>query len=87
MYTLTLSRLERAAIDWVGDRYGHGRGLYALLVGCHDGATDWDDDEDITYLIPEHVAWLIKDICDAGDLACFAPALRKKLCKCCDSIV
>ena len=50
MYTLTLTRPERAAIDWIGDRYSHGHDLYLQLCRADWGdAEGWDDQEPITF--------------------------------------
>lgn len=90
MYQLTLNHGERKAIDWIGDRYAHGNDLYYRL--WHDSEAspndaDWDSPADITFVVPEHVAWQIKDIVEQDNLACFAPELCRKLCEFCDKIV
>jgi hypothetical protein len=38
---------------------------------------EWDDDGDITFRIPEHVAWEINELAEEEGYswACFAPAL------------
>jgi hypothetical protein len=54
-YQLELTREERAAMDWIGDRYFHGHDLAMLLSGLSE--VDWESDETIDYRIPEHVAW------------------------------
>ena len=81
-YRLTLTKGERAALDWVGYRYRHGDELYRLLWGkCEQSPddADWDDPRDITFAIPESVAWTISEIIDEDNLACFADELRSKL--------
>lgn len=83
MYTLTLTRDERKAIDWVGSRYDHGDKLYSVLSAAQwapDDA-DWDSMGDITFTMPENVAWRVADIINAddGSLACFADELKAKL--------
>ena len=55
MYTLTLTADERRAFDWVGDRYNSCK-FADLLIGCIPENREWDDDGDITFQIPEHVA-------------------------------
>lgn len=90
MYTLTLTQGERRAIDWIGDRYAHGNDLYYRL--WHDSTAvpddaDWDSPADITFTVPENVAWQIQEIVKADNLACFAPELVSKLQEFCDRIV
>ncbi len=89
MYTLTLTHDERRAIDWIGDRYRHGVELCDLLAECPatgDGDDMWNGNDDITYTVPEHVAWQIGDIVREG-LDCFSPALVAKLTAFADAIV
>ena len=59
MYKLTLTKSERAAIDWVAYRYFHGDELSDILMQCIEGMDDvvdneWNLDGDITFNIPEH---------------------------------
>ena len=80
MYRLTLTDAERAAIDWVGYRYRHGDELFGLLLQCvttPEGA-EWEEPGDITFHVPEHVAWRIGEIVNEG-LDCFADELVSKL--------
>lgn len=82
MYKLTLTAGERRAIDWIGDRYAHGLELYRLLwSNCEQEPDDqnWDADADITFHIPEHVAWDICSIVEEDNLACFDGDLVHKL--------
>lgn len=98
-YTLTLSKQDRSAIDFVGDRYSNGTDLYKALQGngvsqSPDDA-DWDDPRDITYSLPEHVAWGIRERAEEEDgggegkpvFPLFASSLVSKLTALCDSIV
>lgn len=81
MYTLTLTRDERKAIEWIGNRYRHGTELYECLwLGSDDGLEDgdWDSDKDVTFRVPEAMAWEICEIIEEG-LTCFGPELRTKL--------
>lgn len=94
MYTLTLTKAERDAIDWIGPRYWHGDQLYRRIWGDSTQSpddADWDTPVDITFHVPEHVAWEIRDSInyDDGDekLACFSDELKSKLLAFCDSIV
>jgi hypothetical protein len=82
-YTITLTADERRAIDWIGYRYAHGNDLCALLC---EGTTDRDDEEyvwdypgDVTFSLPEHVAWQIANVIDVDGLICFSDELRSKL--------
>ena len=94
-YKLTLTKEDRKAIDWIGDRYS---GAPALFRAWQRVETDenraWNDDGDFNLVIPEHVAWDIRQAADEdaqGDYAslwpCFAPSLRDKLNAFLDSIV
>jgi len=101
-YKLTLTKEDRKAIDWIGDRYSGAPAVYhACSIAAHDainaGASeesyDWDENGDITYVIPEYLAWGISEAAesdmDGGHSAwpCFAPSLRDKLNSFLDSIV
>lgn len=58
MYKLTLTRSERMAIDWVGDRDWNGDELSRCLLGSFANPDqEWGDDGDMTFFIPEHDAW------------------------------
>lgn len=89
MYELTLTKSERAAIDWIGNRYRHGDELYRLLwvesTQTPDDV-DWDADCDVQFRIPENVAWTISEIIGEG-LDCFGPELVRKLQRLQDRIV
>lgn len=89
MYELTLTAGERKAIDWIGHRGRHGTELYRLLwvesTQTPDDA-DWDDPRDITFSIPEHVAWTVSEIIWEG-LTNFGPELVRKLQRLQDRIV
>lgn len=80
-YVLVLTREERKAIDWVGGRYEHGDKLYSVLCAAvwSPEESDWDSLGDITFTIPEHVAWRVGEIIEAGSLECFADELKAKL--------
>jgi hypothetical protein len=89
MYTLTLTITEQKAINWIGNRYRHGNDLYNLLVLCtwefegqRGGDTEWAwGMHDITFKIPESIAWQIVDIIEDENerLSCFANELKNKL--------
>jgi hypothetical protein len=88
MYTLTLIADERRAFAWAGDRY-NSREVADLLIDCIPKDREWDDQRDITFLIPEHVAWEINQLVEEEDYTwtCFASALVAKLNGFCWSIV
>ena len=88
MYSLTLTADERRAFDWVGDRYNSGK-VANLLTDCIPEDREWGDDGDITFAIPEHVAWEINGLAEEEDhtWACFAPELAAKLNEFCWAIV
>ena len=65
MYTLTLTADDGRAFDWVGDRYNSGK-VADLLLDCMPEDREWGDDDDITFNIPEHVAWEINELAEAG---------------------
>lgn len=90
MYQLTLSYEERRAIDWIGDRYAHGEDLYWWLTECKRYPDyDWDERADITFLVPEYIAWEIDDIGVESYYMwdCFSDKLKNKLNDFCNSIV
>ncbi len=88
-YTLTLSWPERQAFDWLGDRYGTGEPIASILRGCLPDDVGWTQPGDITFLVPEHEAWLIAARAwEEGDLwPCFAPRLATKMTDFTSSIV
>jgi hypothetical protein len=88
MYILTLIADKCRAFDWVGSRYNGGK-VADLLIGCIPENWEWDDDGDITFQIPEHVAWEINQLAEEEGYswACFAPALAAKLKDFCWTIV
>lgn len=97
-YRLTLTRSERAAIDFVGHRYAHGNDLFELLWGSDVSAIaenggvddeDWNSPHAITFNIPEHVAWEIDRLLQESEYRCdcFSNDLRHKLQQFCLKIV
>jgi len=85
-YEITLTREERKAMEWVGNRYRHGYG-WASIIG--EGTEEWDCDDEITFKIPEHKAWEMKEHYDEcnGFLACFDSTLTRKFDYLMDSII
>lgn len=79
MYQLILTKSERDAIDWVGGRYATGDDLANILIP--HGDKDWDEDGDITFLLPESSAWRIQDLADEEEhrWPCFGTTLVSKL--------
>ena len=96
MYKLMLTHSERQAIDWVGNRYGHGDDLFNILMGCEwkendgdDEEVEWDTDYDITFEIPENLAWEIREIAESGEYMwdCFSSKLSEKMTDFCLEII
>ncbi len=86
MYQLTLSRAERAAIDWIGFRYWNGYSLRDILCHCFPQSAEvgWDCPLDITFRLPEYCAWDILELArqECGDYLichCFSPELNVKI--------
>ena len=90
-YPLTLARSERDAFDWVGDRYCAGDVARLLRCECKrtPAEAEWDDPGDLTFNVPEHVSWQIRDLAEAEDFLwpCFAPELTHKMNDFCLAIV
>ncbi len=88
-YQLTLSRSERDAFDWVGDRYATGDEWSRLLCDCMGEDDEWSADHDITFRVPEHVAWELNDLAESEDylFPCFARELTARLLDFCMAIV
>lgn len=81
MYTLTLTKSERNAFDWVGNRYMTGNEVADLLCECLPPDKDWDREIDVEFKIPESIAWQIKDLSDCEDSLwpCFSEELTRKM--------
>lgn len=82
MYKLTLSKMERNAIDWVGHRDWNGDDFFRLLLDCPVMGIEeweWSEDFDLTFLIPEHHAWSICSWVNELGIPHFSPALSRKL--------
>lgn len=93
-YTLTLTKADRDAIDWVGDRYSGAPAIFKVWQETETNPErDWSDDGDFTLVIPEHLAWEIRDAAESdaegghSTWPCFAPSLKNKLDAFLDSIV
>ena len=88
MYQLTLTKGERDAFDWVGNRYAAGE-VARLLLDCMSEDDEWDSEGDLVFKVPEHVAWEISSLAEEEDFQwpCFAPELSSKMNDFCQSIV
>lgn len=96
MYKLTLTKPERMAIDWVGNRYSHGDDLRKILMSCETDAPILDEDDDywnldvdITFNIVENEAWKIFHMGEESNYLwdCFDDDLCQKLDTFCLGIV
>lgn len=81
MYTLTLTKDERDAFDFVGGRYANGDEMSKLICEGLPIDTSWDDNGDITFNIPEHVARGIAELAKQDDesFPCFSEELTLKM--------
>lgn len=88
MYNLTLTKDERDAFDWVGHRYAAGE-VSSLLMDCMPPDTEWDQEGDITFAIPEVTAWSINELAREEDHVwpCFDGELTMKMNEFCGRIV
>lgn len=89
-YSLTLTKSEREAFDWVGNRYqSSGNDTKCLLVRCLPEDKAWDDEGDITFNLPEHIAWQINKYADEEEYTfpCFDHNLIQKMLDLVDAIV
>lgn len=101
MYQLILTDGERKAIDWIGHRDWNGNDLMKKLWECEwhnstgmmhrDNIDDeiWDYYPNITFQIPENVAWEIFQLWHENEqtIPHFAPELKSKFQTFLDSIV
>jgi hypothetical protein len=88
MYHLTLTKGERDAFDWVGNRYAAGE-VAKLLLDCMPADAEWDDEGEIEFTVAEHVAWEINSLAEEEEYQwpCFAPDLASKMNTFCQAIV
>jgi len=102
MYTLTLTGGERDAFDWVGHRYNNGDKMADILrssdvivvvqedANLEDDEFDyWNEPGDVTFRIPEHKAWEMRDMMEEEDgfWPCFSSELASKMQSFLDKIV
>lgn len=88
-YKLLLTKEERSAFDWVGDRYSTGDHVSTVLCACMTDDKEWDDPGDILFLVPEYIAWEIKACSEEENdfWPCFNDTLKGKMITFCDGIV
>lgn len=73
MYQIKLNQEDRKAIDWIGNRYGHGTSLKNILESLEverNPDVDWESHLDIIYQIPEYKAWELKEVVEGDNLDC-----------------
>jgi len=89
---LVLTAGERKAIDWVGDRYDHGDGLYDVLCGCDtwlltsgEECDVWDSPNDILFNLTENQVLdiVVFQRVDHGQWTCFSASFAAKLNELC----
>jgi hypothetical protein len=80
-YKLTLTETERDAFDWVGARYSNGDDMRRIFCEYLPEGMDWCQPGDITFDLPEHAAWQIKELSEKDDnlFPCFSPDLVTKM--------
>lgn len=86
-YRLTLTKNDRKAIDWIGDRYSHGHDLFKLICQADWEVNeelpilefDWESDLDMTFVLPEILAWELQDLLEDSHFECFSGELVAKL--------
>jgi hypothetical protein len=89
-YKLTLTQAERAAFDWIGNRYSNGDEMRRIIEQYPVNPDDtWDSVGPVTFDLPEHAAWDIAFRAEQEDnlFPCFAPDLTRKMYALLDSIV
>jgi hypothetical protein len=93
MYRLKLTQADRRAFDMTGDRYHCGDAMARILSSCLSDDDAWDDAGTLTFSVPEHKAWQIRELheqdCEGGHSgwAMFGPSLACKMQEFVDSIV
>lgn len=89
MYKLTLTKSDRDAFDWIGDRYRNGNNMSNVFYQHMPEDKEWDDDGEITFEISESSAWEIKALAkeDNNFFPCFNDRLKSKMLRFIDSIV
>jgi hypothetical protein len=90
MYRLTLTRDDRSAMDWIGQRYSHGNALWSKLElseGVEISGSEWDQEGDRCYVIPEGVAWDVAELMRQDDMTCIGGALTVTFTKFINAII
>lgn len=89
-YSLTLTREERKAIDWVGYRDWNGDELRSILEGGtgpeYDG-NEWYSDDEFTFKLSEADAWTVRECAEEDGIPHFADSLATKIVELIESIV
>lgn len=91
-YKLVLTAAERAAFDWIGNRYAWGKIGDTLRGLCQD-PDEYDSKKTLEFTIPEHAAWDILETANEdaegghSRFPCTSPEFFGKLEEFCDSIV
>jgi hypothetical protein len=88
-YTLVLTEEERDAFGWVGYRYATGSDLASEIMDGSPEGDQWYEAGEITFTIPEHVAWNIVDLAKKEDnlWPCFNEELKAKMQAFVDKII
>ena len=88
MYTIDLTRGDRRAFDWIGDRYNAGQ-VASILIDHLPDDCEWSDAGVITFDLPEASAWEIQRLAEEEGFLwpCFGQTLRSKLNDFLDEIV
>jgi hypothetical protein len=83
MYKLTLTEQERAAFDWIGNRYSNGDDMSRVIAQYSTEGKEWDSKGTVTFDLAEHAAWEIKALAENDDesFPCFAESLTIKMLK------
>ena len=95
-YKLMLTSQERRAVDFIGYRYSNGEDLFAALwteCTAEPEGEEWDSDSNITFDVPEHIAWRIAENAQLEDgdseytFPCFSGDLNEKMQEFCWNII
>ena len=88
-YKLTLTSEERKAFDFVGNRYSNGTDMSNLLCQFLSDDLEWNSTKDITFDLPEHIAWQLLDLAKQDDesFPCFSESLTLKMLSFLEQIV
>lgn len=81
MYSLTLSKEERSAFDWVGNRYTNGDAMWNVLTDYLPEGVEWLDDGAITFELPLEAVQALKRLAQQENnlWPCFSNRLKYKM--------